>query len=83
MGTLSIVASFGQVVRSHRLVARLTQEELADRSALHPTYIGLIERGVKNPTIQVCQQIADGLDVSLSDLIAQAIEQMSRRDGDQ
>ena len=65
---------FGTILRRHRLLKGLTQEGLADLANLHPTYVGLIERGAKNPTLQVCQQLSCGLDCSLSDLIVEAEE---------
>jgi transcriptional regulator with XRE-family HTH domain len=39
---------FGKTVRKLRLAKAWTQEELADRARLHPTYIGGIERGERN-----------------------------------
>lgn len=69
-----LAVSFGRVLRHHRIAQRLTQEELADESHLHPTYIGLIERGEKNPTLQVCFQISQGLNLNLAELIAEAVK---------
>ncbi len=45
-----------------------TQEELAERSGLHPTYIGGIERGQRNATIASFQKIAESLDVTIAEL---------------
>jgi transcriptional regulator with XRE-family HTH domain len=39
---------FGRQIRQLRLAQGLTQEELAHRADLHPTYIGGIERGERN-----------------------------------
>ena len=39
---------FGKRVRELRLAKELTQEALAERAGLHPTYIGGIERGERN-----------------------------------
>jgi transcriptional regulator with XRE-family HTH domain len=39
---------FGKTVRRLRLEKGWTQEILADRARLHPTYIGGIERGERN-----------------------------------
>jgi transcriptional regulator with XRE-family HTH domain len=39
---------FGKTVRKLRLAKAWTQEDLADRARLHPTYIGGIERGERN-----------------------------------
>ncbi len=36
----------------------VSQEELAREADLHPTYVGLIERGLRNPTIEVGHALA-------------------------
>ena len=41
----------------------LSQEELAFEAKLHRTYISGVERGVRNPTITVLENIAIGLGV--------------------
>lgn len=41
-----------------------SQEELADRSGYHRTYISGIERGVRNPTVTVIDQLANTLKAS-------------------
>lgn len=47
----------------------LSQEELADRSGLHRTYVSGVERGVRNPTITVLEKLAKGLELPLQDLV--------------
>ena len=39
---------FGRRIRQLRLAQGLTQEALADRAGLHPTYVGGVERGERN-----------------------------------
>jgi transcriptional regulator with XRE-family HTH domain len=39
---------FGKTIRRLRLAKEWTQEQLAERTGLHPTYIGGIERGERN-----------------------------------
>lgn len=64
----------GRVIRKHRNAARLTQEQLAERSDSHWTYVSDIERSKVNPGIDVLRRIAEGLRVPLSQLIAEAEE---------
>ncbi len=66
MSSLSI--EIGRRIRSYRLQSNLSQEELAEKCGLHPTYIGQVERGEKNATIESINKIAIGLSVSLSTL---------------
>lgn len=59
---------FGLTIRYLRLKQELTQEELANRAQLHRTYLTDIERGTRNPSIEVIEKLAKGLSVSLTDL---------------
>ncbi|ANR81195.1 transcriptional regulator [Kosakonia sacchari] len=66
--TKDITVRFGQRVKSLRLERGLSQEAFADKCGLDRTYISGIERGVRNPTLEVIAVIADGLGINLSDL---------------
>ena len=73
MGKVRIVMSgiakaLGQRIRNNRTAQGLSQEKLAERSGCHPTYIGQIERGEKNATVESIEKIAAALQVSLSKL---------------
>ena len=61
-------ARFGEQVRRLRLSRGWTQEELAQRAGRHWTYIGGIERGERNITIQVIADLARALGVEIRDL---------------
>ena len=58
----------GQRIRSYRNQLGLSQEKLAELSGCHPTYIGQIERGEKNATLESIEKISCALNVSLSTL---------------
>ncbi|SFC90934.1 helix-turn-helix domain-containing protein [Clostridium uliginosum] len=58
----------GERLRNLRKENRLSQEELATRASLHPTYIGQLERGEKNATIESLEKVTSALNVSLEDL---------------
>ena len=64
--------SFARAVRRHRLRTGLTQESLAERAGLHPTYVSMIETAKKVPTMEAAQRLAKGLGVKLSKLVAEA-----------
>ena len=49
---------------------KLSQEALAEKCDLHPTYIGLLERGEKNPTVESVMKIAVGLGIPIEQLFA-------------
>ncbi|MEQ9942790.1 helix-turn-helix transcriptional regulator [Pectobacterium aroidearum] len=61
----NITVRFGQRVKTLRLQAGLSQEAFADKCGLDRTYISGIERGVRNPTLEVIEVIADGLGINL------------------
>jgi transcriptional regulator with XRE-family HTH domain len=60
---------FGNAVRMRRLELGLSQEELANRSRLHRTYIGGIERGERNVSLTNILRVAKALQLSPSELM--------------
>ena len=73
MRRLEMSDAFALVLRRHREGKELSQEALAEKADLHPTYIGMLERSLRNPSLNVTK----ALDVPLSKLIteAEAIQQ--------
>src|SRR5438093_902325 len=61
-----------------RRTESLSMEELADRASLHRTYIGLLERGERQPTLAVVANLAEALGVALPELIADAEESVAK-----
>ena len=66
----SVEKSFGQVLRQIRQEQGLSQEELGLESGYHRTYISLLERGKKNPSLQTIFQLATALKVEPSEIIS-------------
>ena len=60
---------FGQNVRRIRLERGLSQEALADELPLAVTYVGQIERGRRNPTLEVVEKFAAALSVDPIELL--------------
>ena len=58
----------GQRIRSYRTGKHLSQEKLAELSGCHSAYIGQLERGEKNATLESIEKISAALGVPLSTL---------------
>ena len=63
-----IAKIIGQRIRNYRTQKGLSQEKLAELAGCHPTYIGQLERGEKNATLESVEKIASAMDISLSGL---------------
>jgi transcriptional regulator with XRE-family HTH domain len=63
--------AFGETVRKFRTARGLSQEKLAERANIHRTYIGDVERGLRNIALVNMHRIAVALEVSLSALIGE------------
>ncbi|MEK4486932.1 helix-turn-helix transcriptional regulator [Psychrobacillus sp. FSL H8-0484] len=63
-----IVSIVGDRIRSFRKERGLSQEELAHQASLHNTYIGQLERGEKNATIESLFKITNALEITLEEL---------------
>ena len=63
-----IAKIIGQRIRNYRTQKGLSQEKLAELAGCHPTYIGQLERGEKNATLESVEKSASAMDISLSEL---------------
>lgn len=70
----------GERIRNIRKESGLSQEELAYRASLHPTYIGQLERGEKNATLESIEKVTAALNISFEDLFKHL--KMSSNDSD-
>jgi uncharacterized HTH-type transcriptional regulator in smaI restriction system 5'region len=59
----------GENIRSLRLQLQITQEQLAERCDLHRTYIGAMERGDRNVSLNNIVKVAQALNVTPSELL--------------
>lgn len=65
-----ILKEFGNRVKFLRQNMKLTQEQLAQKTGLHKNYIGMVERGERNPSLLNIRIIANGLGVAISELFS-------------
>ena len=61
--------SFGLRVRELRKDQGYSQEAFADRCGFVRTYMSRIETGTANPSLDAAKVLADGLGISLSELL--------------
>lgn len=65
---------FGARLRAGRRALGMSQEELAQKAGLSANYIGLIERGVKQPTLDSLARIAAAVQLSVGNLLGEGDE---------
>lgn len=60
--------NFGKKIYSIRINSEITQEELAFRANISPSYMSAIERGITDTTISTAKRLAKALQVDITDL---------------
>lgn len=71
---MTIVEAFGKILRNKRKSAGLSQERLAFMCGLDRTYIGLLERGQRQPSLTTIFVISEKLNIYPSQMIAELEE---------
>lgn len=66
---MNSIESIGENIRLLRQKNNLSQEQLALGAGVNTSYIGQIERGEKNPTIKIVEQISAALGITLVELV--------------
>lgn len=64
-------AAFGARVRELRIGHGWSQEDFAHRANLDRTYVSGIERGMRNPTLDIIHRLAQTLNVPTTNLFAE------------
>ena len=72
--------NLGSRIHELRTNRKLSQEQLALRSNITTTYLGLIERDLKNPTLKVVEQVCRAMDISLAELFSPSFQEPSELD---
>ncbi len=75
----NIAKLVGHRIRNYRIQQGLSQERLAELAGCHPTYIGQLERGEKNATLESIEKITLALNIPLSKLFEKLGEQSDSR----
>lgn len=64
---------FASRLRQMRQVKGLSQEDLADRASLHRTYVGSVERGERNISIDNIERLAKALEIDIIELLKEEL----------
>ena len=73
----ALAKSFGAAVRRLRTEAGLSQDEYALACGVHRTYVGRVERGEANVTLESAMRLARPLGIAASALVHAAEEQLA------
>jgi len=65
---ITVSKKLGRKINQTRTKRGITQEKLALDAGLNRAYVGYIERGERNPSIETCAKIAKVLKVELYEL---------------
>jgi transcriptional regulator with XRE-family HTH domain len=71
-----VVGIFAEVLRAEREKQKLSQEKLAELCDLDRTYISLLERGLRQPTLTTIFRLSNSLGISPSTLIEKIEKKM-------
>lgn len=66
---MDIEKAVGEELRASRERRRISQEQLGFDAGIHRTYVSLIERGLKSPTLNVLFRLCGALDVAPADFV--------------
>lgn len=69
--------AFGLVLRTRRLDAGLTQEQLAFEAEIQRVYVSKLELGQYQPTLTMLFTLAKALDCAASDLVVEVEQQLA------
>jgi transcriptional regulator with XRE-family HTH domain len=68
MDTDTLKKLFGKAIREFRIKSDQTQEGLADAAEVDRTYISMIERGLRSPTVAIVYVLCKALGITTAEL---------------
>lgn len=77
----TVCAEVVRMLREKRQERRISMELLAERAGLSQSMVSLLERDLRNPTLDTLLRIADALDVDLAEVLGRAQAAARRKPG--
>lgn len=78
---MELETALATALRNNRITAGFSQEELAHRCDLDRTYISLLERSKRKPTLNVVFKICSNLNIKSSEFVKQIEEILEQNNG--
>jgi transcriptional regulator with XRE-family HTH domain len=72
MDKVTLQTKLGTAVRERRQALEYSQDTFADAIGMHRAYYSAIERGERNVTLATLARVAEGLDMRIAELMAEA-----------
>jgi len=72
-----IAREVGERLRLFRQQLGISQEQLAFKAGITPSYLGQVERGEKSPTIDSLEKVAKALNISLEQVFSKRSEDIT------
>lgn len=77
---MTLEAAFATVLKRFRTRAGLTQLQLAEKSDLAVTYISLLERGKRQPSLKTLIRLGDAMGVSAVQLFSSTLKELNKHE---
>lgn len=61
--------AFAIVLKRNREAKQLSKQALSQKAGLHQTYVGMIERGMSNPSLDTASALAEALEIPFAKLV--------------
>jgi transcriptional regulator with XRE-family HTH domain len=72
-----LAQAFGRVLRERRIAAGLSQEKLALEADVDRTFVSLLERGGRQPTLSTLWRLTEALGIAPSELV-RSVEKLAK-----
>jgi DNA-binding XRE family transcriptional regulator len=79
-GELRPAIAFGRVIRELRNQHNISQEKLALISDMDRTFISLLERGLRQPSLKSILRLSESLNIRPGDLVERVVEKLGQKD---
>ena len=79
---INIDGHFGEVLKVQRKVRKITQAKLAAKVKLDKTYISMLERGLRKPSLEVTINLAKALEIPPIEIVSEvmSLSEITERD---